>query len=357
MSNLISTQDIIDDVLLVRQTHNPINISIYIKYGKYSTGTIDRNFGNWTNLMNKLKLPVKRNNISKKDIIEDVLKVFNKYGNTTREFYLANGTYSRAPIKRLFGGWNNLLKELKFDINMHKKVSKKEVVKAIKKLYKKYGYITAVLQRKELGYSQPVIDRIFGSFSNMLIELEIRQPYGKSITDEEVKQSLMDIYEKHKHISCLLINEYCVVTDATIINRFGSLQNICDELDIPLYLNDDISKLSKFILSIVSEILNENPKYEYTFNWLVNSDTNRKLRADAYYPNHNIIIEVDGLQHFEYKNDFFFKTIEKFNYACYLDKLKETLVEQHNIKFLRLTSKDNYKTINNKLSFLLNTLF
>lgn len=41
--------------------------------------------------------------ISKQDLINDVQKVF-KDGNTTREYYLAHGKYSRAPINRIFGG-------------------------------------------------------------------------------------------------------------------------------------------------------------------------------------------------------------------------------------------------------------
>ena len=108
------------------------------------------------------------NIINKQDLINDVLKVFNKTNNTTRENYLKHGKYSRAPINRLFGTWNNLLKELDFDINMHKgEITKDEVIQDMQRLILKYGYVNSTLQRKEGKYSQKVIDNLFGSFTNL----------------------------------------------------------------------------------------------------------------------------------------------------------------------------------------------
>lgn len=39
--------------------------------------------------------------ISSQEILNDVKSVFQQYGNTTREFYLEHGKYSRAPIQKL----------------------------------------------------------------------------------------------------------------------------------------------------------------------------------------------------------------------------------------------------------------
>lgn len=72
--------------------------------------------------------------VSKEDLINDVKKVFKETQNTTRENYLKYGKYSIAPIKRLFGGWNDLLKELNVPINMHKRLDKEEILKEMRDL-------------------------------------------------------------------------------------------------------------------------------------------------------------------------------------------------------------------------------
>lgn len=353
MGKKLNPQEIIDDVLSVRDMLGDISKTLYLKHGKYSECAIISHFGNWTKLSKQLGFKDKTNyKVSKEDVITDVQKVFSETNNTTRENYLSHGKYSRAPINRLFGSWNNLLKELNYSINMNKDINKEEVSSAIMALYNKYGYITAELQRKELGYSQPVIDRLYGSFSKMLVELNIRAPYGKAISDEEVKKSLIDIYNKHGYISVQLIDEYAPVSFATVCNRFGSLYEICEELSIPTHTNDDISKLSRFVLGVVNEYLNATPQYEKTFSWLKNEFTNKRLRVDAYYTKHNLIVEVDGKQHYS-PNSFFYGDEETFLYRIFLDEVKENLIKKHNIKFVRFTYKDNKNSIISKLKQVL----
>ena len=75
--------------------------------------------------------------ITKQDLLDDVTYIFNTYHNTTREFYLANGKYSRAPIERLFGGWNQMLRELDYSLNMRKSndIKEDEILNEMKSIY------------------------------------------------------------------------------------------------------------------------------------------------------------------------------------------------------------------------------
>ena len=284
---------------------------------------------------------------TKKDLINDVLKVFKETNNTTRENYLQYGKYSRAPINRLFGNWNNLLDELGYDINMYKNVTKEDVIANMNDLINQFGYVNSTIQRKYGKYSQTIIDSLFGNWSNLAKELN-QKIDGRFISDEEIKTNLLHIYKEYNHMSKYLIDNYCIVSHPTIINRFGNLQNICDELEIPLYTEAPISKLCSYALGIISSELNEEPKLEYTFPWLINPNTKAKLRIDAYYPKHNLAVEVDGQQHTS-KDSFYNKSEKYLEIYQQRDKIKDELLKNHNINLVRISYKDKLNDIKLKI--------
>lgn len=148
---------------------------------------------------------------------------------------------------------------------MNKNVTKEEVLLEMNLLYNKFGKLTSNIQRKHSKYSQIVIDNLFGSFTNLLKEMNL-PINSKFISDKEVKDNIVSIYNEHGFMSRALIDNYCVVSYPTILHRFGSFQSLCDELKISLYTNAQCSKLSAFVLGVISNIIKEKPKLEYTFD-------------------------------------------------------------------------------------------
>lgn len=311
---------------------NSFNKKNYIKHG-YSESIIVKYYGKWSNLCEYLNLPyAKRNRYSKDEILLDIKTVIAKTNNATRDNYAIHGIYSKCAYEKYIGNWNEILTILNIDINMNKNYSKEDVIDEMLSLQQKHnGYFTAEIQRKYSKYSQPVIDRLFGSFSNMLRELNLRSPYGKNISNEEIIKQIKDIYLKYGTISCDLIDEHSCLSAATIINRFGSMQNAYELAGVEQRIINQ-SKLSIYILNICNNILNETPKLEYTFEWLINPKTNKKLRVDAYYPNNNLIIEVDGEQHFKEKTSFK-SSLKEIKYR---DSIKDILIPKNNINLLRI---------------------
>ena len=281
--------------------------------------------------------------ITKDDLIKDVQRVINETSNTTRENYLQYGKYSRAPIKRLFGGWNNLLAELGYEINMHKKVSKEDVLNNMQELIDKFGYVNSAIQRKYGKYSQVVIDNLFGSWTN-LAKILNQKVDGRQISNEEIKDNIIDIYNEYREISVYILDAYCIVSRQTIAARFGSVLNLLNELGIYYKEPSGSSKLSQFVLDVITEELNETPIYEYTFEWLVNPATKCNLRVDAYYPNHNLVVEVDGSQHF-HDSDLF----GPCEIQAQRDKIKDQLLKEHDIHLVRIKYNDKLHDIKSKI--------
>jgi hypothetical protein len=338
---IISKQQLDADVLSVYNSNTEqFNKKYYLKNGKYSEAVIVRIYGKWSSLCKSLELPyAKRNEYSKEEILKDIKSVCESTNNYTRDNYLEHGKYSKCTVDKFCTSWNDALETLGFEINMNKNVSKEDVITEMLRLQELHkGYFTAEIQRKESKYSQRVIDRLFGSFSEMLIELDLRSPYGKAISDEQIINELKSIYDTYGTIYCDLIDEFCSVSFATVIHRFGSLYNAYELAGINF--DDKFSRLSNMVINLANDILGEKPKREKTFKWLVNPNTNRNLYIDAYYKNHNLAIEIDGRQHFVTGSFVGTKghqiSTKELEIIQNRDALKTELINKNNIKLLRI---------------------
>ena len=344
MAKKLSTEIVLEDIRNFIENNNTTLLKDYKKNGKHSESTIIKYFGNWSNVLKELNIDSKfAKIISKQDVIADVIRIFNDTNNTTRENYLKYGRYSRAPIERLFGGWNNLLRELDLEINMNRNVTKDDVIKDMLNLKNKYGKVTSIIQRKYGKYSQIVIDRLFGSYTNLAKELGF-DIYGRYISDEEIIQNLKDIYNKYNIISADIIDNECIVTRNTLYNRFGNLKDFLESINIDTFNYRKMSKLQQYMLSICEEIFGKDYELEKTFDWLRNPKTNHKLFIDIYYKKLNLAIEVDGSQHYQK-----YKWHEELEIISERDFVKDKLLKEHNIKIIRLKYNDSSQVVIDKL--------
>lgn len=349
--HITTKQELIDDVLFhYSKNKENFNGKIYQKVGKYSEAVINRIFGKWSNLCDELGLPYRKyNRYTKEEVLSDIKTYIESSGSTRRDDYEKNGKYSRCVFDKFFGGWNNILTMLGYDVNMNKKIEKEDVIKDMLALSEKYGNsFTAVIQRKESKYSQSTIDRLFGSFSNMLIELNLRSPFGAFISNEDIIKDISNLYDRFKTMSIKIIDDYSIVSGATVISRFGSVYTAYKIAGIPDEVFDVQSKLQKFVLNIINEQLSCEPILEKTFDFLINPKTNRKLKCDAYYENFNLIVEVDGQQHFAQYNQF--GTLEEVQYR---DSIKDELLKSNGFKILRIPYFYNEKQIKDALSLII----
>ena len=297
-----------------------------------------------------MKEPI--NKISKEDLYNDIKSVIEKTNNTTINNYIKYGKYSKSPIKTN-GGWNKILTDLGYKINMHKGIiTKEEVIEDYILLQKKYGKVTSIIQRKYGNYSQKVIDDLFGSFGE-LQKLMGEKVFTREISDEDILINLYDLYLKYGFLNQQIIQNECIASYPTVYSRIGSVGEICYKLNIPIdNALTNQSKFSKYIIKNISMYLNEKPILEKTFDWLINPENNCKLRIDAYFPEHSLAIECDGKQHRQF-TPIFHKTEEEYIRRLQLDKIKDSLLKEHNILELRIP--DNMPL--SKVINILNVLF
>ena len=144
-------------------------------------------------------------------------------------------------------------------------------------------------------YSQTITDRVFGNFRNLLVELGLESERScRYLTDEELVAAGRSVLLDTGRINFNIIDNYMPCTCVTIINRFGTLQNFYKLIGYDYSCNKNTSISAENVINIISSILSEVPILEKTFEDVV-SVGGRKLFYDAFYENHNLLIEFQRI--------------------------------------------------------------
>lgn len=228
-----------------------------------------------------------------KEYIANAIQEMSKHYEITKENISKYGKHykiSMQPIRNTYGSLTNLKNELGYKV-LRKEYTKNEVIEKLLSFHKKYETLSKELLAKDNYINPKVINRLWGNFKNMYLEI------FPEILDE---------------------------------NRFTS-------------------KSCMMALLTINKILREEPILEAKFEWLKNPDTNKHLRIDAYYTEHNIAVEFHGIQHYEFVKHFH-QNIEVFEYKKNLDKIKKELIISHEIKYIEIPYHFNQEQIINLIN-------
>ena len=141
-------------------------------------------------------------------------------------------------------------------------------------------------------------------------------------------------YDKVIYINCR--------TNVTIICPIHGKFNQTPDAHVNQKQGCPLCKMScgeKFIISI----LNFNKLifiYQKTFQDCINPKTNRKLLYDFYLPEHNMLIEYNGIQHYHH-NIFFHRPKHTLEDQQHCDSIKQQYALSHGYRFLVIKYTDN----------------
>lgn len=243
-----------------------------------------------------------RDSLLKQQITEEVKSFYQQFGSVRREEFCKANKRSSSTVRRLFGSWNDMLRECNVPVNMQKKVTKEDVKKEMLALYEKHGKLTAEIQRAESSYSQIVIDNLFGSFGAMMDQIGLREEKAyQKYTDEELLESLRHLYSGFGYLDSKLIEQGAKATYQTYVARFGTCAQAVQKAGL-IYGHPghgNASREAKQIIDIMAEILEERPHVEFAFDWLRN-DRGGVLPVDAYFEKANLVVEYNGVYHYHH---------------------------------------------------------
>ena len=111
---------------------------------------------------------------------------------------------------------------------------------------------------------------------------------------------------------------------------------ITSERGCPYCSNVDLKYGEKYIMSYL-ESIGLRYETEKTFENLINPETGRKLRFDFWIPSKNLIIEVNGVQH--YKAIECWGGEKYFEKQIYRDNIKKNYLKNNNIELIVISNK------------------
>jgi very-short-patch-repair endonuclease len=343
---------------------------LYEKFGRINkvifneNSTLDVNFdyyclkyGGIRKICNDLNLLyLTYNQISRQDIIKDVLDVYKKFNKINKTLYEKEGKFASVVIRREFGGYNKLFKLLNLPINISRNDTRDEIVDDFMEFYAKYKTTSSTQYRKHGRYSQSVIERLFGSWQEFILELNLK-PINVKIGEDIIKEELKNVFNKYNFISKELIDKECSFTYQALTYWIGGKKDISKFLGVEnAFLNRDSYNQKIIDGFIIATFGDEDIIKEMTWDWFRNDITNSYLYADIYIPSLNLAIEYDGEQHFKFI-PFFHKTIEKFHEQQQRDILKNKLLKENHINLIRIKYNEeiSYENIINKINQLIVT--
>lgn len=300
--------------------------------------------------------------ITKKETVEKLMQMHNDNIVITKKTMQENfDTYnlSMAAIREHFKSLTLAKKELNIPITMNRTSSKEEAISKIQYLHKKYGYFSKILLEKLSIKEEPMlinsktIVRFWGNFEKMYLEIpEInRNPCGIIKTEEELLSNLKRLNEKFGYVNCLINSEYGDYSYSPYLLRWKTFEEACKVANVN-YKPFDKWIAEEYAIEHTATSLNEIPIRQKSFEWL-KGKSNRRYYIDAFYPEHNLALEYNGKQHYEYCN-FFHKDENLFLEAQKRDLDKYSQLKEKGINLIIHKYSDELTTLEKKLLFVKN---
>lgn len=347
-------------MVFIRNIENNV-LNLYKKYNFISKKLIIDNLGGqaYNKILNnggikelclKLNIPINKNrNISKEEIENELIKVFDIIKRNNLKFNKSNWVkYSQIkckPIDRIYGNFNNFINSYDYIVEYNntllitKDIVTNDIINCYELSIELNEKFNIRFYNKHSKY-QYYIKKYYGSFQKAIWDLNLKNKFIKPPTKIELDDEIKRIYHLYNFFSLKLFIEkskYSGQGIKFIYLYYESTQNMLEQLNIPAQYKKNVSCM--YAIEVIKNILNEEPYYEYTFDWLKNPKTNFNLRVDAYFKKNNIAVEYNGQQHYIY-NRYFHKTVYDFNKYVNNYNLKKELLKINNVKLLEIKYDD-----------------
>lgn len=269
------------------------------------------------------------------EIISDAKTVFQKHHRLSLDVYEKYGKFSKTAIRTAFGSFNGLLRTLGLKSNMTRMDSKEDIEKDFLDFYNIYHSTSSTLYRKYGKYSQSVITRVFGSWSDFMDSVGLK-PQNRKIGREEMLLSIKKLYDEYGYLSAKLVNENCIFSYQAL-RYYLNMSDISEYLGVEnAFLNNKRHSTGSNVLykTLVDQFGEEDIIEEFNSEWLINNQTGNRMYVDFYIKSLNVAVEYDGEQHFKYIPFIHRNYKNFFNQVC-RDRLKDKQLAEHGIKIIR----------------------
>jgi hypothetical protein len=193
----VSTTELIADLKKVAAElkKDSVTTKEYNEYGRYSAGTLKRQFGSWNKSLEMSGLKVTlRQNIPDSEFIADLKKVSLKLkkDSVTKDEYDKHGKYGTATLSKRFGGWNKSLGMAELKVTLRQNIPEEELFENLEEVWIKLGRQPASLeiQTPLSRFALMTYKTRFGGWRKAL------EKFVEYINDPETEEEKIIIFEE-----------------------------------------------------------------------------------------------------------------------------------------------------------------
>lgn len=168
-----------------------------------STTCFEHRFGSWNDALRDAELPINEpHNLTKEELFEELLRLKYELGRPpTRDEMREMGQFDAKPYRRVFGSWNEALREGGFDLHQVKDATDDDMIEDILDVAETVGGTPTVEQITEHGrFSKTTHQDRFGSWDEAVqeagLEPNYTPPTRTSITVEETGNTVKSGWEE-----------------------------------------------------------------------------------------------------------------------------------------------------------------
>jgi len=242
-------------------------------------------FGSWNNFLKEIKEPLLLHYYDKREIINAYENLKQKHKKMTFFFFWKKTRISQRVLEKHFGSWNKFLEIADGIILKRSKWSKEELIKAYKKLGKKLGKVPLPVEIDRNGppYSQSFCSH-FGSYDN----------FYKSVGDEKPKYKQPYILSKGEAINIFMGLRKKLGRKPThdeiphynsIIKQFGSQKSFIKEVErVEVVLNKKkIKQKIEAVKKKMSGVYEGNLKIKKELDYIPRGNIEQNSLRHLYY--------------------------------------------------------------------------
>ena len=223
----IPRSDLLDEVKRLEEEQSRVPTSLMMdKIGRFTVSTYNRVFGSWNEALREAGCSLNnRNNIPEAELLDEIKRLQSELGRTPTAIDMeSKGEFGWATYETAFGSWNAAVQEAGFEPNGRINIEKSELIDGIKSLRTQLGQTPGRRDMDRHGqFDSSTFISTFGSWNDALREADIELNKRHDVSDTELIEAIEQLRDTLGRVPTRVeMNNQGAFSGTIYRHRFGS---------------------------------------------------------------------------------------------------------------------------------------
>lgn len=206
--------------------------------GKFGVSTYSKEFGSWNDALQEADLELnRRQNVDESKLLEEVSRLYDEFDRSpSADIMSRNGDFAVSTYRRVFGSWNNALREAGFDVNNRSDIPELELLNALQRLGNEVGQTPTAADMEQQGqFGWATYEKAFGSWNTALRRAGFEPNVRGDIPETELREELQRLKDELGHVpERREMDDEGEFDSTTYMSTFGTWNDALREADLTL---------------------------------------------------------------------------------------------------------------------------